>query len=103
LPPGFARADGAVEGSESAHIARVLDRWSADVGILCCDDAVEGVRNPDAAAAPAAGVNDWLIETWLPADDRFRASIVLPIAEPDAAAAEIARLAGHPRVVLGRC
>jgi uncharacterized protein len=97
--PRFARADGAVEGSEPAHVAAVLDRWSADVGILCCDYAVESIRNPDAAAALAAAVNDWLIETWLPADDRFRASIVLPIAQPDAAAAEIDRLAGHPRVV----
>lgn len=96
--PRFARADGALEGSEPGHITDVLDRWSADVGILCCDYAVEGIRNPDAAAALAAAVNDWLLETWLPADDRFRASIVLPIAQPKAAAAEIDRLAGHPRV-----
>jgi uncharacterized protein len=97
--PRFARGDGAVEGSEPEHITRVLDRWSADVGILCCDYAVEGIRNPDAAAAVAAAVNDWLVESWLPADERFRASIVLPIAHPDAAAAEIERLGGHPGVV----
>ncbi len=97
--PRFVRADGAIEGSEPGHIARVLDRWDADVGVLCCDYAVEGIRNPDAAAALAAAVNDWLVETWLPADDRFRASIVLPIAQPDAAAVEIERFAGHPRVV----
>jgi predicted TIM-barrel fold metal-dependent hydrolase len=97
--PWFARGDDAVEGSEPEHIIRVLDRWSADVGILCCDYAVEGIRNPDAAAAVAAAVNDWLVETWLPADERFRASLVLPIAQPAAAAAEIERLAGHPRVV----
>jgi uncharacterized protein len=97
--PRFARPDGEIEGSEPGHIASVLDRWSADVGILCCDYAVEGIRNPDAAAALAAAVNDWLVETWLPADHRFRASIVLPIAQPDAAAAEIERLAGHPRIV----
>jgi hypothetical protein len=97
--PRFARPDGVTEGSEPGHIAAVLDRWSADVGILCCDYAVEGIRNPDAAVALAAAVNDWLVGTWLPADERFRASIVLPIAQPDAAAAEIARLAGHPRIV----
>jgi uncharacterized protein len=97
--PRFARADRVIEGSEPGHIAAVLDRWSAEVGILCCDYAVEGIRNPDAAAALAAAVNDWLVETWLPADDRFRASIVLPVGQPDAAAAEIERVAGHPRVV----
>jgi uncharacterized protein len=97
--PRFARSDGVVEGSEPDHIARVLDRWSADIGILCCDYAVDGVRNPDAAAALASAVNDWVLETWLPTDERFRASLVLPIAQPEAAAAEIDRLGDHPRVV----
>jgi uncharacterized protein len=67
--------------------------------ILNCTYAIDGLHNPDAAIAFAGAVNDWLIAEWLEQDDRLRASLVVPIQMPDAAAREIARVGRHPGFV----
>ena len=67
--------------------------------IVVCDYAVETLHNPDAAAALASAVNEWLSATWLARDPRLRASIVVPSQFPDLAAAEIDRMANRPGFV----
>jgi predicted TIM-barrel fold metal-dependent hydrolase len=78
----------------------VLDaRPELEFAILNCDCAVETLHNPDAAAAVATALNEWIAAEWLARDPRLRASIVVPSQFPDLAAAEIDRMAGRPGFV----
>jgi predicted TIM-barrel fold metal-dependent hydrolase len=72
--------------------AQLLDPLGLECAILSCDYAVESVRNPDAAAALAAAVNQWQLHAWLDAEPRLRASIVVASQHP---AAAIASHRGH--------
>jgi uncharacterized protein len=92
--------DGQPPGATLASVrAQLLDRIGVETAILSCDYGVESIRNPDAAAAIAAAVNDWLIAEWLDPEPRLRAAIVVPSGQPALAAAEIARVAAHPGFV----
>jgi predicted TIM-barrel fold metal-dependent hydrolase len=54
--------------------------------------------------ALASAYNDWVTETWLDRDERFRGSICVNASDPQAAAREIDRVADRPRyiqVILG--
>jgi predicted TIM-barrel fold metal-dependent hydrolase len=77
----------------------VLDPWSVERGILNCSYAVDGLHNPDTAAAMAAAVNDWLVAEWLDKEPRLRASMVVPTRVPEMGAQEIDRLGDHPGFV----
>ncbi|HWD73900.1 MAG TPA: amidohydrolase family protein [Solirubrobacteraceae bacterium] len=79
--------------------AQLLDPLGLEYAILSCDYGVESVRNPDAASALAAAVNDWQIECWLEPEPRLRAGIVVASQQPGAAVAEIERVAAHPQFV----
>lgn len=57
------------------------------------------MHNIDVANEMARVWNDWQIETYLKADDRFLGSVCLNLADPTAAAAEIRRVGSHPRMV----
>ena len=74
-------------------------RWGVETAILTCDYAVDSIRNPDAAAALASAVNDWLVDEWLDREPRLRAALVVPIGQPAMAAVEVHRLGGHPGFV----
>jgi uncharacterized protein len=90
-PPG-----GGAPGSDLAHLrAQALDAPGIELGILNCVYAVDGVHNPDAAVALSRAVNDWQVGEWLDREPRLRASLVVPIQQPDLAAQEIERLGGH--------
>jgi predicted TIM-barrel fold metal-dependent hydrolase len=78
---------------------QLLDPVDVELAILSCDYGVESVRNPDAAAALAAAVNEWLIDAWLDVEPRLRAAMVVPAAQPSAAIAEVERRAADPRFV----
>jgi predicted TIM-barrel fold metal-dependent hydrolase len=98
--PDAKPANGGTPASDPALVrAHTLDAHEAEFGILNCDYAVESVHNPDAAAALASAVNDWLINEWLDVEPRFRASIVLPSQQPEMAAREIERVGSHPGFV----
>lgn len=100
VAPGARPADGARPGTELAHVqAAVLDRGNVEAAILNCAYAIDSIPNPYAADAFARATNDWLIEHWLDKEPRLRASIVVPIQQPDLAAAEIDRVGGHPGFV----
>jgi len=51
------------------------------------------------ATALSRAYNDALAETWLREDERFYGSVMISPQDPQAAAAEIRRWAGHPRMV----
>ena len=76
----------------------ILDPWRVDRAIVNCYYPIDG-GHPDVSAALASAINDWLISEWLAADDRLRASIVLPGRDPAAMAAEIERVGDHPGFV----
>lgn len=97
--PGTKPASGPA-GSDLALLRQqALDPWNTQVGILTCAYAVESIHNPDAAAAMASAVNDWLIAEWLDKEPRLRASIVVPTQQPEMAAREVERIGGHPGFV----
>jgi predicted TIM-barrel fold metal-dependent hydrolase len=97
---GTSPGNGRPPGSDLGLLReQALDAWGTEVGILNCSYAVESVHNPDAAAALASAVNDWLTAEWLAPEPRLRASIVVPSQHPDAAAQEIDRAAGRPGFV----
>lgn len=59
-----------------------------------------GIMNPSAATAVVAAMNDWNRDHWLSIDDeRLVSVILLATQEPVAAAAEVRRLAGHPKLI----
>ena len=54
---------------------------------------------PDYAAALLSAINDVFVQDWLPADSRFRSSVVVSPADPELAVREIHRLGDHPGIV----
>jgi len=75
--------------------SQLLDPVGVSCAILNCDYGIEGVRNPDAAAALAGALNDWQIAEWLEPERRLRAAIVVPSQQPAMAVREIERVAPH--------
>jgi predicted TIM-barrel fold metal-dependent hydrolase len=86
---------GSVAEQLGALRTQVLDPQHVVYGILNCAYAVDSLHNPDAAAALASAVNDWLAAEWLAGEPRLRASLVVPSQYPELAVKEIARLGGH--------
>jgi uncharacterized protein len=78
---------------------QVLDPDNVEIGLLNCAYNVDGLHNPDTAAAMAAAVNDWLLAEWLEREPRLRASLVVPTRVPEMAAREIERIGDHPGFV----
>jgi len=78
---------------------QALDEPGVERAILNCSYAIDSLHHPDAAAALASAVNDWLIAEWLSKDDRLRASMVVPSQIPELAAREVERVGGHPGFV----
>ena len=98
--PAFQTLDASQTGSTLQLVrAHVLNRPNMECAILNCAYAVESIHNPDAAAALASAVNDWLIAEWLEPEPRLRASIVIPSQQPEMAAREIDRVGDHPGFV----
>jgi len=103
LRPDAAPSDGGVPGSDPAFLAEdLLDRYGIECAILNNLEAL-GLAcvqaGPDESVVLCRAFNDWLLETWLPVDDRFRLGIVVPAQDPVAAAEEIRRMGSDPRVV----
>jgi predicted TIM-barrel fold metal-dependent hydrolase len=94
--------DGSRIETTPENLARhFFDRHGLEFGILNPAGAVHiGLSpEPDYAAAVVAAGNDVLVEDWLPADPRFRASLVVSPADPALAAREIHRLGSHAGIV----
>jgi predicted TIM-barrel fold metal-dependent hydrolase len=97
LPP-----DGGPPGSDPSHtIDQHLDGHGVAAAVLSSLEAayLTALPNPDDTVILSAALNDYLIDHWLGADERFHLAIGVTPKDPVAAAAEVRRLAGHPRVV----
>jgi predicted TIM-barrel fold metal-dependent hydrolase len=94
-----AARSGTVDEQLGAMRAHALAPQRVVYGILNCAYAVDSLHNPDAAAAMASAVNDWLAAEWLAREPRLRASLVVPSQYPDLAAREIERMGAHPGFV----
>lgn len=79
--------------------AQVCGRWQAGTVILNCLYGVHLLHSEDMARAFAIAVNDWMVKEWLDRDPRLRASIVVPMQNPEYAVDEIERCAKDRRFV----
>ncbi len=108
MPPHWARLDseppdGAKPGSDPGFLRKqhVEEYGIAHAILLPCSFA-SLQPDPDFGTAIAAAFNDWLAATWLDrynADGCFKGSISIAHQDPEAAAREIERWAGHPHFV----
>lgn len=98
---GRIKAAGPPPGSSPDRVrADLVDRHGLSLAILT--GGLPGLAftpNIDLAVALSRAINDWMVETWLCADPRFRGSLTVPLQDPQAAAAEIDRLGGDARIV----
>lgn len=97
VPPG-----GGTPGSDPQFvIEHHLDRHGIDLAILNPAGflGLGGLPDADLAADLARATNDWTINEWLTADERFLGAILVSLRDPDRAADEIRRLGAHPRIV----
>jgi predicted TIM-barrel fold metal-dependent hydrolase len=67
--------------------------------ILACTFGIEHVSHPYLAPELARAVNEWIRDEWLGAEERLLASAVIAPEYPDAAIAEIERVASDRRFV----
>lgn len=82
--------------------AQLLDEFGIAQAILLPRAFCNLHPDPDFGTAIAAAFNDWLAETWLGrynGDGAFKGSITVAHQDPQAAAREIERWAGHPHFV----
>jgi len=86
--------DGSAPGADPAHTARhLLDANGISRAVLIGGEVLGlgAMPDPDAAGFIASAYNDWLAQTWLAADDRYRGTIVVGVQDPALAAKEIRR------------
>ena len=105
-PNGVMRSDTRLEdGTRIEACPRALARHFFDVygienGVLTGGNLHIGLSpDPDYAAAYLSAENDIVAADWLPADSRFRASLLVSPADPVLAAQEIHRRGDHPGFV----
>lgn len=106
-PVGVLRADATGPNGEApgscpdTMIRQHLDGFGITKAILTGSGILSMGAHPNHyyATALSRAYNDALAETWLQADDRFYGSVIISPQDPEAAAAEIRRWAGHPRMV----
>ena len=102
--PIFARPDWRPhEGAPGTDLATLqthaLDAFGTKYAILNCLYGAQALHHEDMAAAFCGAVNDWIAREWLDRDARLRASIVLPIQNPQNCVKEIEKRAGDKRFV----
>ena len=79
--------------------AQALDPFRSTYAICNCLYGVQALFSEDLGAAFARAVNDWIAREWLDRDPRLRASIIVPMQNPELAVAEIERVAADHRFV----
>jgi predicted TIM-barrel fold metal-dependent hydrolase len=91
------------QGKPAASLARMqreaLDPFQCSIAICNCLYGVQLLFSEDLAAAYCRAVNDWMVAEWLDHEPRLRASIVIPVQNPELAVEEIERCAKDPRFV----
>lgn len=98
-PDARVSADGIAATTVEDVVADVFVPGGPDVAILQCLYGIQQMHHPQNERMLARAVNRWLAEEWLAVDARLRGSIVVPLATPEHAAAEIDAWADDPRFV----
>jgi hypothetical protein len=94
------RPENAKPGSGPATlIAHALDAFGTAIAICNPLYGVQALPNADMSAALCRAVNEWLAHEYLDRDPRLRGSALVPLRDPDLAAAEIERVAADRRFV----
>jgi predicted TIM-barrel fold metal-dependent hydrolase len=78
---------------------QALDKFGSSHGILNVLYGAQAVHDPYMASAFCKAINDWIATDWLSRDPRLRASIVIPLQDPELAIEEIERRAADKRFV----
>jgi predicted TIM-barrel fold metal-dependent hydrolase len=98
-----ARLPGGAPAGSDVDVVReqVLDAGGVGRCVLGFGDAMytPAMTNPHLAEAVARAANDWTIDRWLAADERFHGLVLAANQSPEAAAEEIRRVGGHPQMV----
>jgi predicted TIM-barrel fold metal-dependent hydrolase len=102
--PLTARPDWRVESGQAAtDLAAVrtqlLDHFDVRLAVCNCLYGVQLVFDAYMAKAFASALNDWTAREWLDPEPRLRASIVVPLQDPEFAIEEIERCAPDRRFV----
>ncbi len=97
--PKTARADWKQASKVSDLQSQLLDPYGIETAIVTPLYGTQMVFNADMARAFTRALNDWTRAEWLDRDSRLRASIVLPMHDPEHAVEEIERLAPDRRFV----
>src|SRR5687768_11030336 len=105
-PNGYMRSDtllpggGRIEESPAALAQHFFDIYGIDYGVLNPEYSLSMALSPEPeySASVLSAINDVFVHHWLPVDERFRASIMIQLADPQLAATEIHRLGNHPKV-----
>src|SRR5690606_33869821 len=71
----------------------VLDAFGLELAICNVVYGGQVLFNSNFGVAICRAVNDWVRQEWLDLEPRLRASIVIPMQDPDQAAAEVERCA----------
>jgi predicted TIM-barrel fold metal-dependent hydrolase len=79
--------------------ANLLDRHGIAIAICNCLYGVQVLQSEDMAQAIARALNDWMAREWLDREPRLRASIVVPMQNPQMAVEEMRRVAPDTRFV----
>jgi predicted TIM-barrel fold metal-dependent hydrolase len=87
--------------TSAAQMRQDLNDLGVDIGVLFPDHLLKhaAIKQDDYAVAVARAYNRWLVEEWLTEDNGLKGAIIAPHHNPEAAADEIRRYAGHPHVV----
>ncbi len=90
-------------GKPGASLQRLreeaLDPFQNSIAICNCLYGVQLLFSEDLAAAFCRAINDWMVAEWLDHEPRLRASIIIPVQNPQMAVDEIERCAKDPRFV----
>lgn len=79
--------------------AQALDPFGSRIAICHCLYGVQSLYDENLAAALSRAINSWMQKEWLDPEPRLRASIIIPVQNPDLAVAEIERCASDQRFV----
>jgi uncharacterized protein len=94
------RPGGGKPGTDLDLLRRqALDHFGTSLAICNCLYGVQLLFSEDMAAGFARAVNDWMAREWLDCEPRLRASIVVPVQNPEMAVEEIERCATDRRFV----
>lgn len=97
--PDWRGPNGAPGGDLALLQREALDRFGTRLAICNPLHGAIALFNADMAAALCSAVNDWVARELLDREPRLRASILVPLHDPQAAVAEIERVAADRRFV----